>query len=63
VETPELILTEIENLYLECKEKTTYGSDCKDKLKDMMDKYCRIITDSQSDYDVCFGAITKIIQS
>jgi len=46
--------------YLDCKKDEKYGSSCKDTLKEMMDEYCRMTTSSHTEYDACFGEITKI---
>jgi len=56
----ELNLDSIKNDYLECKKKEQYGTGCKDNLKENMDEYCRMTASSHSEYDVCFGEITKI---
>ena len=57
---PELTLDSIKSDYLECKKNEQYGTGCKDNLKENMDEYCRITTSSHSEYDICFGEITKI---
>lgn len=59
-EPPELTLDVIKSGYSECKQEEKYGSSCKDILKDMMDGYCRMTTGSHTEYDECFGDITKI---
>jgi len=56
----ELTLDSIKSDYSECKKSEQYGTSCKNKLKDNMDEYCRMTTNSHSEYDVCFGEITKI---
>jgi len=57
----ELTLTEIKNAYSDCKKDEKYGSSCKEMLKDMMSEYCHMNNKSPSEYDNCFGEITKIM--
>jgi hypothetical protein len=53
-------LESIKSDYSECKKNEQYGAGCKDKLKNSMDEFCRMTTNSHTEYDVCFGEITEI---
>jgi len=57
---PEQALSQIKIEYYECIGNEQYGTGCQDKLQDDMDQYCRITTNSHTEYDACFGQITKI---
>ena len=46
--------------YYECITDEQYGTQCQDSLKENMDEYCRMTTESHSEYDECFGQITDI---